>query len=205
MSDTLTVKIRESRGKRDAKRMREAGSTPAIIYGMGKESVSLTIPTSEVDAAVRHGSRVVTLNGDVSGSALIKEVQWDTFGMEIFHIDLNRIDASSLVELSLSVELRGDAPGTKVGGQVKQLIHEINFECPSTAVPEKLEVNINALELDQSLTVSDVVLPEGSKLLTSADGVVVQCVLVEESSDDDSEDGSPSEPEVIGKKDDEEE
>lgn len=205
MAEVLNCEKREVTGTLRNRRLRQAGKTPAVLYGRG-ENLVISIDTKDVDSAIRHGSRVVELKGGLNESALIKEVQWDAFGIDVLHIDLTRIDASEAIELTLKVALVGVAPGTKTGGTVKQLIHSVDVKIPATNVPEKLELRINDLELNGSMTVGDIPLPDGAKLITSADDVVVQCVEVvaqEETAEADAD--APSEPEVIGRKSEDEE
>src|SRR5262249_36062856 len=70
MAETLQVEARKSRGKRNAKRLRAGGKVPAVLYGHGEKTVSLSVPAEQLSSAVRHGSRVVDLKGAVSDSAL---------------------------------------------------------------------------------------------------------------------------------------
>lgn len=207
MAEVLHVALRELFGKRRVRRLRESGQIPAVLYGHGKESVSLSIPTTEFSTAIRRGTRLVELAGGTTDTALIREVQWDPFGVEVLHADLVRVSADESIETPLSIELRGRAPGTTQGGVVELLVHEVVVECPVTAIPEKLELNINTLELGQSLTAAELVLPPAAKLVTAADQVVVQCIVPfsaeEEEEEVEAVDGS--EPEVIGRKEEEEE
>ena len=89
MADTLNVEMRESRGKRNAKRLRETGAVPAVLYGHGEKNLSLTIQSAQIAAAVRHGSRVVDLGGALKEKALIKHLQWDVYGTEVLHVDFS--------------------------------------------------------------------------------------------------------------------
>ena len=75
MAEILHAKSRESRGKRNAKRMRTAEEIPAILYGHGKASVSLTLSKEQVSGLLRHGTRLVELAGVVKESAFVKSVQ----------------------------------------------------------------------------------------------------------------------------------
>ncbi|MEM9409780.1 MAG: 50S ribosomal protein L25 [Planctomycetota bacterium] len=205
MAEILNCEKRDFTGTLRNRRMRQAGKTPAVLYGRG-ENINLSIETRDISAAIRHGSRIVELKGGCNESALIKEVQWCAFGVDVMHLDLTRIDANEAVELTLKVNLVGDAPGTKAGGTIKQLLHSVDVKCPATAVPEKLELKINDLDLNGDLKASDIVLPEGATLVTEEDSVIVQCVevaAVEESAEADSD--APAEPEVIGRKADDEE
>jgi large subunit ribosomal protein L25 len=203
MAEVLHIEKRETRGKRFAKRMRKIGKIPGILYGHGKEAVSLTIIADEIDATIRHGARLVELQGDVKDSAFVKSIQWDAFGAKVLHVDLTRVEAGDSVEISLSIELRGVAPGTKQGGVTDHQLHELEIRCPVTAIPESLSLSINHLELDQTITAGEIELPPGTELLTVASAVVVSCTEPDVREEDAEEiTGAPSdiEPEVIGRK-----
>lgn len=199
MSDQMQVTRRETRGKRGARRLREQGSIPAILYGHGEASVSLSIPATQVMAVLRHGGRVVELKGDIAESAMIREVQWDPYGIEVLHVDLARVSASEQVTAKVPVELRGEAPGVRQGGVVEHLLHEIEIRCPAASLPDKLQISINGLQLGQHLSASDVKLPEGATLVTPADSQIVHCVDKVEMEIEEAT-AEAGEPEVIGRK-----
>ncbi len=199
MSDTLNVKIREEVGSNAAKRVRKAGHVPAILYGHGKENVNLALPVEELDAALRHGSKVVDLKGDVDQTSLIREVQWDTFCTEVLHVDLMRVSASEAVQVAVMLVLRGEAPGTREGGLIDHMAHEVQLECPASSIPDKIVVSVNSLEIGQAIKMAEVELPEGVKLLSSPDAVVVQCNAPVEVSDEEPEAAESAEPEMIGR------
>jgi large subunit ribosomal protein L25 len=199
MAETLQVKKRETRGKRNARRQRAAGLLPAILYGHGQEAVSLSIDSSEIAAAVRHGSRLVDLAGDLNEKALIRDIQWDTFASEMLHVDLTRVTADERIEVEVGIDLRGVAPGTNDGGIVEHLLHEIEVECPAGAIPEKIEVNINSLELGESYSVADLEVPSGVKLLAEPETVVVQCVEPQVELEEEGLETEGAEPELIGR------
>jgi large subunit ribosomal protein L25 len=196
--DKLNVVVREQRGSNRTKMLRAAGLVPAVVYGHGEETVSVSVKRNEIEAVIRHGGRLVDLTGGVSDSALVTEVQWDSFGNRVMHLDLTRVDKSEAVELTVSVELRGTAPGTKVGGVVTQPIHEIEIKCPVTSIPEKFELNINSLQLDETITAGQIELPKGATLITDPATVLAQCTTPVELDEDEAE-TDLSEPEVIGR------
>lgn len=175
MAETLQAETRSSRGKRNAKRLRAAGKVPAVLYGHGEKTVSLAIPAEQLTAAVRHGSRVVDLKGAVSDSALVRELQYDTFGLEILHVDFARVSADERVHVKVPLEIRGQAAGLKEGGIIEHLIHEVEIECPVASIPDKIILNVANLKLDESMTVGQAALPEGAKIVSSADEIAVQC------------------------------
>lgn len=201
MAELLSVETRDGRGKHNARRMRKAGTTPAVLYGHGKETVSLAVPSEQLDAAIRHGVRVVTLSGAVSEQAFIRELQWDTFGARVLHVDFARVYEHEMVEVTVAVELRGEAPGVKEGGVIQHLVHEVTLECEVTLIPEKLYASVNGLKLGDSILLSAIELPPRSKLLADPEAVVVQCV--QPAAEIEEEAAAPAEgvePELIGRK-----
>jgi len=200
MAEEINVQLRETRGKRDSRRLRAAGTIPAVLYGHGEQTVSLSVPAHQIKAAVRHGSRLVLLSGAVDQQAFIRELQWDTWGMNVLHVDFTRISAHERVEVQVAVELRGEAPGLKEGGVVEQLVHDIELECEAGDVPEKLEVNVNHLSLNGLITTGELELPGTAKVLCPLDTVVVQCVEPAAVPEEEVAVAEEVEPEVIGRK-----
>lgn len=201
MSDPLSVSIRNEGGKRRNRRLRISGTVPAVLYGHGQQTVSLAVGENDVSTALRQGVRVVELTGDVQDTALIRATQWDSFGVELLHVDFQRVSATEKVETRVAIELRGIAPGINQGGTVDNLLHEIEMLCPATSIPEKLVVNINDLHLGDSIPVSQLEIPEGAQLITNADAMVVQCIAkVDVDEEEGTEPADSAEPEVIGRK-----
>jgi len=203
MVEALSVEKRENFGSKNSQRMRRDGRVPAVLYGHKEETVSLSVGAAAIETLVRHGARLVELKGSVNESALIREIQWNVYGTKMLHIDFTRVSAEESVDATLTVELRGNAPGAKMGGVVGHLLHEIQIRCPAVALVEKVSLSINRLELDQTITADAVELPEGATLLTDADAIIVQCVAATDDAEGDEEGaGGHAEPEVIGRKDD---
>jgi large subunit ribosomal protein L25 len=199
MAETLNVKPRESRGKREARRLRRAGTIPAVLYGHGEANRSLAVVADEMASVVRHGGRVVDLKGAVNEKALIRDMQWDTFGIEVLHIDFARVSEHERIEVKVRVDLRGQAVGVKDGGVVEHFVHEVEIECEALSIPEKLELNINDLKVGDSLTAADLKLPPGVTLVSDPDAVLVHCVEAR-SEEDIAAAAGGAEPEVIGRK-----
>jgi large subunit ribosomal protein L25 len=200
MKESLQVTVREQLGSRKSRRLRASGLVPAILYGHGEKNVSLTIPDSQVKHAVHHGARLVDLKGDVTETALIRQVQWDAFGLEVLHLDLSRVSPDETVEVLLPIQLKGSAPGSREGGVIEHVKHEVRILCPVVSLPEHLDMNINSLHLNQELTLGQLTLPTGAKLLADADEIVVHCVKVKAEAELGAAGAGGAEPEVIVKK-----
>ena len=191
MAEAIEVEIRDWCGKRRNKRSRAAGKIPAVLYGHGKENISLSVPAEKLIAAVRQGTRVVDLTGGVKETALLRELQWDTFGLDLLHVDFTRVSADEKIEVSVLVTLRGESPGTKEGGVIEQLVHEVPIECLAASIPEKFVLNINELNLHETLTAANLT-------------VLAQCVEPAEELEEEVMAVDGAEPEVIGRKEEEE-
>jgi large subunit ribosomal protein L25 len=199
MAETLQVEKRTKTGKLHNRRLRIEGRLPAVLYGHGEESVSLVVPADQLRATLRHGGKVVELAGDASGQALLQHVEWDTFHQHLIHVDLLRVDATERVEVEVPLLLHGEAPGEREGGVVEHLLHYVEIETSPIAIPEALHVNINHLKLNGSITVSEITdMPAGATLVTDAKTVAVHCI--EPAPEVEEEAAGAAEPEVIGRK-----
>jgi large subunit ribosomal protein L25 len=201
MSEALKVQKRDLSGKRNSRRLRAAGTVPVVLYGHGEESLSLAVAADQLRAALRHGARVVDLEGAVNEKAFIRELQWDAFGTMILHVDFTRVSADERLTIEVNVVLRGECPGVKDGGHLDQTQHSVEIECLAIAIPEKIELRIGALKLNESLRARDVELPAGVKLITDPETVIVHCALpVDEQEEGAALTGEGAEPEIIGRK-----
>jgi len=200
MAEQLKVKRREKLGGGNNRRLRRTGNVPAVLYGHGEAVVPLAVESTAIMNVIRHGHKLVRLEGDVSEGAFIKAVQWDVYGKGVIHIDLLRVSDTEKVRTTVSIELKGTAAGLGEGGIVEFVLHELEIECPAASVPEKLIVNVNDMHLNQAIHAREVRLPEGASLIDDADLVVVHCIAPhdQEESADGAEAGSV-EPELIRK------
>jgi large subunit ribosomal protein L25 len=173
---TLPVKSREQLGSANTRRLRKTGVIPAVLYGHGEATLSLAIATEDLLGIIRASQKLVTLEGAAAEGAFIKSVQWDTWGKQVLHVDLLRVSETELVETTVTIEIRGTAPGIGEGGIIEHLVHEIEIDCPAAKVPDKITVLINDLHLNKAIHASEIALPEGAKLLSDPDTVVVHCV-----------------------------
>ena len=199
MSDSLEVVSRSATGTRESRRLRRQGLVPAILYGHGEKCVDLAAKREALEAVIRHGSRVVDLTGAVKESALIRELQWDTFGVQPIHVDLLRVSKTERVKVKVPVDLRGDAPGHRAGGTVNLVLHEVEIECTPDQIPEKIHAQIAALEVGGVVKVHDLELPTGAVAVTDGDEPVVTCTMAGVKMEEVAA-AAPAEPEVIGRK-----
>jgi large subunit ribosomal protein L25 len=199
MSDSLEVVTRSATGTRESRRLRRQGMVPAILYGHGEKCVDLAAKREALEAVIRHGGRVVDLTGSVKESALIRELQWDTYGIEPIHVDLLRVSKTERVRVRVPVDLRGEAPGHRAGGTINIVLHEIEIECTPDQIPEKIHAQVSGLEVGGVVKVHDLELPAGALAVTDADEPVVTCTMVGGKLEEAAATAAV-EPEVIGRK-----
>jgi large subunit ribosomal protein L25 len=201
MAEQLHVEPRKSRGKRNNDRLRRSGKLPAVLYGHGEDPVSLTLAADKLEASLRHGAKVVDLDGAASGKALLQDVQWDTFFQHVLHVDLLRVRAGEKVTVEVPIELKGEAPGANEGGLIEQVVHSIEIEVALDLIPDKLHISIKDLQIDGHKTVKDIYdLPAGAELQCDDDLLIVHCVKpTAEEEEGAVEEAGAAEPEVIAK------
>ena len=202
VADILNVEKRNETGTARMRRLRNAGGIPAVLYGHGQENINLVLNGKELMSVMRHSGHIVQLQGALDESALIKDVLWDNVTQQVLHVDLNRVDATELIEIALTVDLKGPAKGITQGGVLNQIMHDVEIRCPANRIPEKLELKIFDLEVGHSMRAKEIPLPEGATLVTSPEAIIVQCtiIVVEEVEPVAPAATAGIEPEVIGKK-----
>ena len=207
MAERATLKIdrRSVSGKWAVRRLRSEGIVPGVLYGHGQETISVQLPAKEIIGLVRRGARIVDLNCDgASETALIRDLHWDVFGHDILHVDFARVAADERIRIEVKITLKGTAPGVEEGGVLSHLVHTVEVECLATEIPEEIRVDVRALHLDQSIHVSELVLPAGVKVLADPEIVVAQVVKkIEEVIAPPTEEAAAAaavEPEIVGRR-----
>jgi large subunit ribosomal protein L25 len=198
----LQAELRERIGSKAASAVRKQGRIPCIVYGHKEEPVAITVNAHDFLEGIHHGHRLmdITING-ATEKMLIKELQFDHLGRDIVHVDLMRVDVTEMITVDVPVELKGIAKGASEGGVVESNADHIEIECLAINIPEKITVVIKDLGVGETIKAGDVKLPDGVKLVSSPDIVVVSCrVVAEAKTTEQLEAESPVAPEVITEK-----
>ena len=195
----LVVKMRTEIGSAACRRLRWSGQIPGSIYGHNAPPTNVVIGADLLTPVLLSGAKVVDveLDGKVD-KAVVREIQWDTFGKTITHFDLLRVDPNERVSIVVPLELKGTAPGVVSGGVLEHVMHSITIDCLAYQIPDTIQVRIGALELGKAIHVSDLVLPEGSHAHAAQDAIVVH--VVHAKAQEEVAVVAPIEPEMIGKK-----
>ena len=201
---TITATTRTQIGSNAVKQIRRAGNIPAIVYGHGQEPVAISISEHDVELAIQHGERLVDLMLDGKHeNVMFKEVQWDTFGHQVLHVDLARVNLNEVVEITVPVVLVGTPEGAREGGVLQQLVSEVQIACLVRNMPEEIRLLVTSMKKDERKTLADLALPEGAKLLD--DPADLLCIVAEIAEEEEAAEGEEmAEPEVIGAKPEEE-
>ncbi len=161
----LTTQARSGSGSRVARQERAAGNIPVIIYGHGQGNLERTVDAHALGLAFATTDQVFNLEIDGKNeSCLVKEVQYDTFGQYVLHVDFARIDLSEQVSVEVALEFRGDPIGVAAGGT--QIIHHpaLAVNCRADSIPDTIVVEVSGLDMSESLHAGEIQLPEGVTL-----------------------------------------
>lgn len=175
---SLQIERRDGAGTTSAKALRRDGKVPAVIYGHGSTPESVTFERRAFDDLLHHGGGssliTLTLGGKRFDTALVREVQIDPVSRRVIHVDLQRVSATESVHAKLRVVTVGTPEGVRsYGGVMDVLAHELEVEGPANQLPDHLEVDVSHLGIHQHVSAGEVTLPNGFRMLTPADTLVV--------------------------------
>lgn len=175
----LVAQPRTVSGTGAVKRLRNTGSTPAVVYGRKVAPLNVQVDTKTFTKILQGSASdniLVSLkleNGEQL--ALVQEVQHDHLKGGITHVDFHAIAMDEEIHAEVPVEVVGEAPGLKFGGLVEAIHHTLEVRCLPKDLPEHISVDVSSLELGKSIHVGEINFPEGVRPKLAADVVVVMC------------------------------
>jgi large subunit ribosomal protein L25 len=195
----LKAQKREQTGSKAAAKVRKQGRIPAIIYGHKKEPAAISLDAHNLVEGLHHGHRLIDVQiGRKREKMLIKDLQYDYLGKDIIHVDLMRVDVSETVKVTVPIELKGTAQGTREGGIVEEHADYLEVECKVTDIPETIVVSVKEMGVGDTLHAGDVELPDSVKLASDPSVLLAACSLVAAAkSTEELEAEAPAAPEVI--------
>ncbi len=201
---TLSASSRSETGKGAARKLRQSGNIPAVIYGHSREPQSLTINGREMDRLLRTtsvASTIVDLSIDgKSVRTLIREIQRHPYKRSIIHVDFQELVAGETVTVKCPLVYTGTPEGVRVEGGILDIVmHELTIEVDPSNIPGRIEVDITAVKLGRPMHVSDIKLPAGVTVLDDKGSTVcvVSAPRVSEAATETEE--TAAEPELIRK------
>ncbi|TKJ42799.1 50S ribosomal protein L25/general stress protein Ctc [Candidatus Aerophobetes bacterium Ae_b3b] len=203
----LKVKLRDRTGKEYVKKLRKNGLLPAVLYGPHlKKSLPLEVDMKELRSFLSQSdkAKIITLEitdqkTDKQHNVIIKDSQWDLIKGDLQHLDFYAVTRGETVTTTVPISFVGKSQGEKIGGIVEHLVRELDLECLPKDLPSIIEVDITPLGLGDSLSVGDVKVPSGIKVLTHPQEVVVSVVLPAKEEVKVEEKEAVEEVEVVGK------
>lgn len=187
----LEAQIRQDSGTRAARKVRKAGQVPAIIYGHGLEPVAVRLSAHDLSLELQHHHRLldVVLDG-VRGRYLVKDIQYDYLYEHVMHVDLIRVRLDERVTVTVAIELRGVPAGVAEGGVLEQLANDVELECVVTSIPENIRIQVNDLQLGETLTAAQLDMPAGANLISDPE-MPVAVVRAAEEEEEEVEEAAP--------------
>ena len=179
----LTARNRQNKGSTEARKIRRAGRIPAVLYGRSGKAISIDLDALEFSNGVKNISESTIVKVEVDGKpydAFVKDTQRNIIDGNILHVDFYEVESGVLLRARVTINLKGNAIGVREGGVLEFPLHEIEVECLPKDLPERLELDISNLGVNQSIHVRDLALSDGIRLLSAADQVVVLVKYVKE-------------------------
>jgi large subunit ribosomal protein L25 len=180
----LTATARTERGTRACRKLRRSGEVPVNLYGTTGKGEARKAETHLLKASAydivqlinKHASLLDVKFEKRKELAIVREIQRDSFGDDVLHVDLEMVAADKAIEYPVDLVLKGEAKGQKSGGRIIAQLRQLVVKAIPAKIPQTIEVRIDDLEIDQSLLVKDLKLPEGVTTAVKAESVVVQCL-----------------------------
>jgi large subunit ribosomal protein L25 len=177
----VSAQKRADTGKNVNRRLRGQERIPGVVYGKKTGAISVSVSPKEIGAILRSASGENTLfDIQLEGSrrkVILKEYQVEPLKGRLLHADFYEVALDQLLQVNVHVEVQGTPVGVKTQGGVLDFVtRELEIECLPTDIPEKITVDVSALEIGKHLRVSDLTLPPKIKMLTEPDVVIVHVV-----------------------------
>jgi large subunit ribosomal protein L25 len=176
----LEVSARAVEGSRATRRLRKQGLVPGVVYGGGDDPVAFAVDALALRSTLAHGSAVLDLkvDGATATPVIVKDVQNHPVRGEAIHLDLLRVDMDKPIHAVVVLELTGgeEAPGVTEGGVLSQETRELNIEALPDDIPDSITHDVSGLEMNETLTLSVVSVPQGVTLLDDPEETVIATI-----------------------------
>jgi len=172
----LAGKLRETTGKSATRKLRNEEAMPAVMYGL-KDNISMVINPKELkkllEAKGRNALIELKIEGDADRSVVLKEFQSHPLRTGWIHADFLEVDVTKTIRVKVPVLLIGTSPGEKQGGLVNHIIRNLEVESIPSNIPEKIEIQMGEVQLNQVLHVSDLAVGDGVEIINDPSDAVV--------------------------------
>lgn len=180
----LKTNIRTATGNGPARRLRQKGQIPAVLYGPGTESILLAVNISDIEKILKKGrigqvllTLVIPNNGDTSTkTVMVKELQLHPVSRNFLHIDFYEVAMDRKIMVNVPITTTGKAKGVETGGILQIIRRELEVQCFPLDVPESIEIDITDLDIGDSIHVGDIALQREIEFLGDENFTVVTVV-----------------------------
>jgi large subunit ribosomal protein L25 len=195
---TLLAEPRAERGSRPAGRLRRTGQVPAVVYGLGTDTVAVSVPARELQHILAGGANtLVTLKvGGDDALTLVRQVQREPTRGDLLHVDFIRVRTDVAVAAEVPLRLIGEPAGVKDGGLLEQMVFTLSIEAKPQDIPHDLEADVSHLEIGGQIRIAEIALPAGVVTPLDAETLVAQVVaprVAEEEAPAEGEEGAEGE------------
>ncbi len=173
----INAQARQGVGSGSVRKLRQTGRIPAICYGAGEHPIPLAVDPADLQKAldpikgrntVLHMTIQGLSGGPVEVPVMLKDTQKDLLRGLVMHADFVRVNPDKPVRVTVPIVLTGKPEGVKAGGTLHQVYRTLTVQCAPDRIPAKIEIDVGALNIGQSIHVSDIKLPEGITAAVSA-------------------------------------
>ena len=159
------------------RKLRRSGKVPATLYGKGMESISMEFDINEFVSIYKKDKNAIfeIKANKETFTAIVKKVQIKPVNDKILHVEFQKISADALIKITVAVEIIGESPAIKAGGDMMVSFAEMEVECLPADIPSSIKVDISGIEnLEDSILVSEVNYPKGVRPLVDTNAIVVK-------------------------------
>jgi large subunit ribosomal protein L25 len=179
-SATLSASVRTGTGTGVARKLRQNGSFPAVVYGHGREPQHLTVNTRDFErliGGINVMATVISLNVEgKSANTLIREIQRHPFKRSIIHVDFQELVAGEKITVNIPLRFVGTADGVRnSGGILEETMHQVHLRLDPANIPDHIDVDVTPLTIGHSIHIRDLKLPAGVSILDDAGATVCVC------------------------------
>jgi len=204
---SLQAEPREATGKGAGRRLRAGGRIPAVVYGLERPCISVSVDAHDLEHLMARVSEHVMISLEVGQNGptehvIVRESQRDPITDRLVHADFHRIDPSRLLQIEIPIAPKGVAVGTKEGGLLERLVRTVTVRCLPANMPAVVEIDVSEIRIGHSLHVNEVTPPEGLEILTSPETALFTVLAprkVEEVVAEVAAEAEEAEPELVAK------
>lgn len=183
MSTFIQLSNRTSDTKSNLNVARKQGRIPAVLYGIGKDTLSLEVNEKELLEMLRTNPRAILqakLSDGTTIPVVVQNLQKQSMSGKVLHVDFQHVNMSINMDSKVTIHFAGEAVGVKQGGVLQVEIYEVEVRCMPDDLPKSMEVDISGLAIGDQLLVSDLVFKDGIEVLTDPSTVMIQIKTVHE-------------------------